>query len=487
MTSYSLARKPRNTAAAWSAIAIFGAFYIGKEISEGGSTVRIIVAIGVMIALGIPALERPKLALQVLFVMLPILGMVRHMFLSATGAASLDPLLLITSAVAITIFVSLILSGEMAWGRTTLSKLMFLFLIVGLLQVFNPGQRSFLVGLTGIMINLVPLLFFYIGRTLGDADFTRRVTRILIVLGSIAAVYGLKQLFLGFEGFQRTWLKSQGYGAATVGETTRPFSFFNNASEFAAYSQLAFIAVLAWLLFAPRTKRTILLGLTVLIGYSGFLIGSRGFTIKIGVALVVLMAARARNRMMATGVIILLVGTAVYWSATTTSTARIQDRQAGASQLIEQQLRALRDPFNREVSTLPIHFDQASESIRYSITKQPMGLGTGAPTRGGSKFGGLQASAELDIGDAFLAYGVPGGALYIVIILVSITVASRVRRALPGPVWIGIWAMLLSSIGAWMIGGNYSIAPLLWFFVGSADAAYERLRDRGLLRGSLTA
>ena len=489
MNAYTVFAAPprRHTGAVWSVILVLGAFYMGKQVAEGGSMLRVIVAVAAMITLAVPALERPKVALKWLFIILPFLGMVRHMFLSATGAAFLDPLLLITSAVAITIFISLVLSGEMDWSGTFLAKIMFLMLVVGLFQVFNPGQGGILVGLTGIMINLIPIGFFFIGRSVADAEFTRTITRIVIGIGILGAIYGLVQVYIGFRGFELDWLATQGYQAAFVGETTRPFSFFNNAAEWAAYAHIAFVATFAWLLFAPKTKRTFILVAAATLAYSGFLIGSRGFTVKVGLAIIVLLAARARNRILATGIVVILVSAVVFWSGTTTSNNRIEDKEAGAGQLIEQQLRALQDPFDPSKSTLSVHFNQASESIRYSILQQPFGLGTGAPTRGGAKFSGIEASSELDIGDAFLAWGVLGGGLYVVMIVVGIATAWRVRRALPGPVWIGIWAILLTSIGAWLNGGQYAIGPLMFFFLGATDAAYKRLRDRGLLRANLSA
>jgi hypothetical protein len=183
---------------------------------------------------------------------------------------------------------------------------------------------------------------------------------------------------------------------------------------------------------------------------------------------------------------LLLIGAAAYWSATTSSTTTIQAQTEGSGQLIEQQLRALRDPLNPSKSTLPVHFAQAKEGITYAITRQPFGLGTGVTTRGGAKFGGgLQAGTELDIGDAFLALGIVGGLMYVLIIIVGVTQASRVRQALPGPVWIGIWGMAATSIGAWLTGGNYAVTPIMWFMLGAVDLQYKSLRDRGLLRASL--
>lgn len=490
MTAYAelMAPRRRNTGAIWGIFLVGGAILLGQQVAKGGSMVRVAVALCVMLVLAIPAVEQPRKAIQALFVVLPILGIVRHAFLSATGAAFLDPLLLISSAVVLMIWTSLLLNREVDFEGTGLSKLVFLLLIVGAIQVFNPGQGNLLVGLTGVMINLIPVSLFFIGRSISDAEFTHRIVKIAIGIGVAGAVYGLVQVFVGFRGFEIDWIKTQGaYNAAKVGETYRPFSFFNNPSEYAAYAHIAFVLAFAWFLFSPRTKRTMMLAAVAMLAYGGFLIGSRGFTVKVALAIIVLMAARARNRVLATGVIMILVTGVVWWSATTSSDSTIQEKEAGAAQLTEQQFRALSDPFNREKSTLPIHFDQAHQAITESIRTHPWGLGTGVATRGGAKFSGKTASSELDIGDAFLAFGVIGGGLYVATILAAITVASRVRRALPGPVWIGIWAMLLTSIGAWLLGGNYSIPPLIWFLIGAADGAYKRLRDRGLLAGTLQA
>lgn len=456
--------------------------FIGRQVVLGGPAVRITVAVVVMMALAIPALEHPKNAITALFVLLPFLGTIRHAFLSATGVAALDPLLLITSSVAITVIVALALSDRLDLEGTPAAKVIFLLLCVGLLQVFNPGQGGLLVGVTGIMINLIPVSFFFIARSISDHQMTTRVVRIVMVIGVLAAVYGISQVFFGFRGFEKTWLSSQGYNAATVGDTTRPFSFFNNASEYAAYAQIAFVALFSMLLFAARgAKRHWYLAGAALIAYGGFLIGSRGFTVKVVLAVIVLLATRAKSRLLSLGVVILLSGAVMIWSASTTSDTRIQDQEKGASQLIDQQLRALRDPFDRTKSTLPIHWESATRGIWYAMAHEPIGLGTGVATRAGAKFGGIQAGTEFDVGDAFLALGVPGGILFILAIFFGLLQASRVKRAMPGPLWNAIWAIGLTSIGAWLLGGNYAIAPLIWFLIGAADGQYKQLQARGLL------
>ncbi len=483
MVMGSHAASKRTVGMVWSVLLVFGSIYLGKQILTGGPMLRVITALAVMAVLAIPAIENPRKAVLGLFILLPFMGDIRHAFISSTGAARLDPLLLVTSAVAIMIFISLIMSKEMDFDGTALSKVVFLLLAVGLLQVFNPEQGPIIVGLTGVMINLIPISFFFVARSIADAEFTHKVFKIVLVVGTLGALYGLSQVFIGFRGFEMDWIQRNGYGALKVGDTIRPFSFFNNASEYASYTHYAFCAAFSLFLFAPRTKRTLALAVVGVMAYAGFLIGSRGFTVKIGLAVIILLAARAKNRLLATGIVICLVTGVTAWSMGTTNTATIQERTPGASQLIEQQVRALADPFDRSKSTLPVHFESATTGIKYTIMKKPVGQGVGATTTAASKFGGQQSGTEFDIGDAFLSLGVIGGLLYLMAIVLGITYASRVRKALPGPVWAAIWAMAATSVGAWLVGGNYSITPLIWFVVGAADGEYKRLRDRGLIAG----
>ena len=475
-----MSRDPaRRAAPLWFGLVVLGSLFIGKQISVGGPMLRVTVAVVAMVVLAIPAFERPKAAVTALFVLLPFMGIIRRLFLPSTGAAFLDPLLLLTSAVAITVLVALLLSDKLDFEGTTTSRVVFLLLVVGMLQVFNPGQGGLLVGLTGIMINLIPISFFFIARSISDQQMTARIVKIVSVVGVLAALYGLKQVYFGLGTFDRV----AGYTSSVVGETARPLAFFNNSSEYAAYAHIAFVMLFAAFLFRPRGTGTRLLPLlgAAVIAYGGFLIGSRGFTVKVGLAIIVVMALRARNRVLAAGVVILLSSLAIGWSATSSSTSRIEDKQAGAEQLIEQQLRALGDPLDPTKSTLPIHFEAAWRGVWYGITEHPAGLGTGVATRGGAKFGGLQAGTEFDAGDAFLALGIPGGLLYVAAIFFGIRGASRVRRAMPGAIWIAVYAIALTSVGAWLIGGNYSITPLIWYLLGAADGMYKRLQQGGLL------
>lgn len=487
MTVPSLVHEPivrrdpaRRVALLWIGLLGLGSLFIGRQVVIGGPMLRVTIAVVAMLVLAIPALQRPKAAVTALFVVLPFLGLIRRMFLPATGVSALDPLLLLTSAVAITILVALLLSRQLDFEGTATSKVVFLLLAVGLLQVFNPGQGSILVGLTGIMINLIPISFFFIARSIADQQMTARIVKIVAVVGSLAALYGLKQVFFGFAAVDR--LGDKAYTAATVGDTSRPLSFFNNSSEYASYVHIAFVLVFAMLLFRPPGgKRLLPLIAAATIAYGGFLIGSRGFTVKVVVAIIVLLAARARNRILAAGVVVLLTSLVVGWAATNSSTSTIQEKEAGAAQLTEQQFRALADPFDRTKSTLPIHFEAAYQGIIFAVTDHPAGLGTGVATRGGAKFGGVQAGTEFDVSDGFLALGIPGGVLYVLAIFFGVRGASQVRRAMPGPVWIAVYAVALTSVGAWLVGGNYAITPLIWFLLGASDGMLKRLQQGRLL------
>jgi hypothetical protein len=50
------------------------------------------------------------------------------------------------------------------------------------------------------------------------------------------------------------------------------------------------------------------------------------------------------------------------------------------------------------------------------------------------------------------------------------------RRYTNGPMWPAVAGMTIAAFGQWLNGGNYAVAPLIWFMIGASDLAYQRLR-----------
>ena len=461
----------------WSAVLVVGALFLGNQVTSGGPLLRIAFVLALAVAMIIPAIEQPQKAMYLLFCILPFLGLVRRLFVPVAGYSSFDPLLLISSAVTLVIFATLILTKRANMGGTPLSMMVFFLLLIGLVQVFNPSQESILVGLTGIMFILIPMMCFFIGRSVADEKLIARMQRIIIGVGFLAALYGMYQVLVGYPGFEKAYIARAGFGGLYVGGAIRPFSTFVNPLEYATYLGFAVSTAAAFFLYKRQMQKFWVLGALALIAYSGYLIGSRGFIYGSGAAVLVIIGMRAKNAFMAMLIMATLVGGIVLWTSSTSGENVKPADETAAAQLKARNEPAIKDPFDEKRSTLRAHYRGVKEGLIFAFTERPFGLGTGAVTRGGSKFGaGTSQSTELDISDATIAFGVIGGLLYIAIMLRTWWQLYMLRRMTNGPMWPAIAGMSIAAFGQWLNGGNYAVAPLIWFMIGASDLAYQRLR-----------
>lgn len=470
---------PADRSRLWSLVLYGGAIFLGIQVVRGGPLLRIIAAAALIVTFAVPAVTQPRRAMFMLFSWLPFLGIVRRALVPTTGLPTLDPLLVVSSAVTILILGTLILTGRANLGGTPLSRIVFYFLLIGLLQVFNPSQGNLFVGLTGVMFVLVPVMCFFIGRSVADEDMVAKMQRWMIVVGVIAGAYGLYQVLVGFPGFEQAYLSRAGYGGLYVGSAVRPMSIFTNPLEYATYLNFAVVTTLAILVYRKGISRYWLWGALGFMVYSGYLIGSRGFIFLAVIAAIVLLGLRAKNMLVALLLMGGMVGGVMYYTSTQSGAGVEADSTAtAAEQLRARNKTALLDPLDEKRSTLRQHYRGAKDGFLFALTK-PWGLGTGATGRGSTKFGdGKSSSTELDLADAAIAFGLVGGVLYLAIIGISYLQLGKMRKLMPGPMWPAVLGMGIVSFGQWLNGGNYAVAPLIWFMLGAADAAYLRYRER---------
>jgi hypothetical protein len=481
--------KPRRGVppAFWTFVLISGGLFLGNQVTGGGPLLRVAFVLAVAVALIVPAIDQPQKAMHVLFCILPFLGLVRRLFVPVAGYSSFDPLLLLSSAVTLVIFITLILTKRANMSGTPLSGMVFFLLFIGVVQIFNPSQADgfkdvMLVGLTGVMFILIPVVCFFVGRSIADEKLITSIQRIILGVGVIAALYGLYQVLIGYPGFEQAYIAKAGFGGLYVGGAIRPFSTFVNPLEYATYLGFAVSTAAAYFLYKRQMQKFWVLGALCLIGYSGYLIGSRGFIYGSGAAVLLIIGLKAKNPFMALLVTGLLVGGIVYWTSTTSGEGVKAADDTAAAQLGARNEIAIKDPFNEKSSTLKVHYRGVKAGLAFAFTERPFGLGTGAATRGGTKFGtGKSQSTELDISDATIAFGVIGGLLYIAIMIRTWFQLYMLRRYTNGPMWPAVAGMTIAAFGQWLNGGNYAVAPLIWFMIGASDLAYQRLRKNQAL------
>jgi putative inorganic carbon (HCO3(-)) transporter len=118
--------------------------------------------------------------------------------------------------------------------RTTV--VIVIWVLYNLLESINPWADSRLAWLYAVRpIALVALTYFIFEFFIDDVKFIRTIFKLWIALSVIAAVYGLKQEFIGFAQFEKSWITSDKTieGLYFIGGHWRKFSIFSDPVAFA--------------------------------------------------------------------------------------------------------------------------------------------------------------------------------------------------------------------------------------------------------------
>jgi hypothetical protein len=343
---------------------------------------------------------------------------------------------------------------------------MFLLSLVVVVEAFNPLQGGITVGLGGVLLILVPMLAFWVGRSLLDARTLTRLLRLVAGLALAAATYGIVQVSIGFPPWDTKWINQvqQNYHALNVGGVVRAFGSFSSTQEYAAFLG---IGVVAWLAFGLTSRYLpIALVCAVFIGWALVLDSSRGVVVLTVIALGVMIAVRAGLRPAGT-----IVGGLVAYAILTFVASHLATHasvQGSNSILLAHQFNGIANPLNSKDSTLGFHFSELTAGIKSAFTL-PIGHGTGSITVAASKFSGTGANTDVDPSNAGAGLGLPGLILYFVVLIRGIVTSYRVAKRRPDPLSLAVLGLLIVTLFQWLNGGLYSVNWLVWLCLGWVD------------------
>lgn len=419
----------------------------------------VLLAVLTVMALGIIAIRAPRLVTLVILTLLPFVGLLRRA--SGSYESSFDPILLVSPIVATACWFASIRRGDLALP-TPLRRAVVILLVIAAFGAANPLQGDLGVGLVGSGLFVGPMIWFFVGQRLGDHKLLRLLQGVLILVSLIVAAYGLKQLLVGFYGFEQHWIdsKSADYHALNISGHIRPFATFASAAEYSY-----FLALGAILLACRRglTRRILIIPLIGLLVLTCFFAGSRSiFVLSMAGVILVVVSERVHRLLVAfmVSVAVSLVGiaflTVVPLSKGDTTAASAQNRT----------LQGLSDPFNSDVSTANIHIASVIRGTADGL-RNPIGQGPAVTNAAGRGTVQVQ-STEHDLPNALIAYGWFGGAAVIYLLICVCKLTARVVRkadtTLLGPT---VFVFLL--FGTWFVGGLYAVSALIWFFMGAVD------------------
>jgi hypothetical protein len=445
-------------------VTLFLFWFLGTGVSQ-----MVVAVLFVSIGAALVAV-RPTMAVMSTIIYLLLMGDIRRYVSAHTSPVPQDPLLLVGPAVIGMLFARLAFERKLT-PDTPLAKLVVALMIMMTLEIVNPLQGGLTIGVAGALYYIVPLLWFWAGRSLPSERLSGAMLKgVIPVLAAAAAVLGLYQTLVGRLAFEEQWVREQiasgGFNSIIVnGSVVRSFSFLTSPAEYAGFLAMGLVCCTAPLLVGRFRAVSVLIPL---FAWAMVLASIRSAIVLSMVAIMALWALGGRDAQKVLGRIFLAVvigGGGLYFGLHRLE--RISGGgDGGVSTLIDHTIQPLTNPGE---SSAEGHW----ALVRYGVVaglKNPIGTGLGSTTIAAQKFsthGG--AGYENDIANMFASLGVFGGLLYIGIILYvlwHLCTVWRERRSFGALLVLGV---LLSQLGYWLEGGHYALAAICWFLIGSMD------------------
>lgn len=446
-----------------------------------------LIALGIIVPLVVAiAWSQPKTLLLFLVVWMTMLGLSRRFLTSgASSGFAGDPLLIVGPMMILCLLLVVSSNRESFRQRSTMASVVLGLNILALVQVFNPGQGTIMVGLGGLLFMLIPVCTFWIGRSLVDEHLMRQIVWTVAILGLITAIYGLYQTFSGFPSWDASWLKTKSYTALTVqGQAVRAFGLMSSSQDYAAFLS---IGLMAWVGVAfdrirkPPRLLTIAAGgtLATALIYSSVRTAAALTIIALSV---VVCAIRRLSLVTAVFVAPILVVAAFFGIQQLAGGGTNPDgtaEKSSSSVLFTHQLSGLTDPAGKN-SSLNGHISATLNGMGDGI-RRPIGLGTGSVTIAAGRFNNgryLNNNTEYDPGNMGVAFGFIGlfGYIFILILGLSHTYRAATRRHDPAGIFaLGVVMVLLLE---WFNGDLYASSWLVWLCLGFIDGYEGRLVEQ---------
>ena len=394
---------------------------------------------------------------------LPFLALLRRVLIFETGWESQDPLLLVAPVTVGVLVLGLFVARSRRVVTDHLSLLVAGVLAIAVLQTANPAGGGLRIGLQGLLFVGAPLLWFFAGRELA----TRRAVGVLVgavvAVGVLEALYGLAQTTRGLPRWDELWLIANGYYALNVGGVIRAWGTFSSSAEYVLFlgTALTFCVAMAlhhsgrrWLVPMPLLAAALFLG------------SGRTALAATAVAIIVVTSLAWLPPRTAAVAVAGLVVVAV--AATSVAGPLLAGSGAVAGNpLAQHQVEGLSDPLNPQASTANRHVQLFVDGIASSFAN-PLGFGTGTTNVASQRSTerSVARPTEVDVSDAFVSLGVPGGLLYAAVVALTLRLAVLRYVATRDPLVLAVLGLLVVTLGQWLTGGHYALAPLTWFLVG---------------------
>jgi O-Antigen ligase len=486
---YEAESRPRRSPLPWLIPVQIASAFTVWAIAAGGQLLRTWMFTAIAWLLTLPLLVSLEASLMAMMFFEPLRGIIRRAQYIFLEYDSQDPIHVITPVVTIFALISVLRIHRLTILRATpMAGSVSLLVLVYILEIFNPLQGGLIVGLSGGMFILVPVVWFYFGQYATERFITNAL-RLMIVLGLLTSLWGVYQLRFGYPAFEQYWItNTEFYSSIAVGRAERALATFCSAEEWARYTELGAIAAFG---FAAGYQRLMARVGWVLAGLAlvGFLLlsGQRAAVFGLGLGLLVLFMLGAGSFKAAVArALLVLTPFAVVLALAKPPEAEdmfSNDETQAISTVLSHTKRGVLKPAGED------SFQERLTNWSYMmidvVPYRPLGMGIGGGTLSEFRFSGtgenlppIDSSILLNA----ITCGYPGLLLFVWILMFGTWLSIRIaRRAAPDDpsamtkriIAAAVCALVLNTMFG-MTFMLYSVAPLAWLFLGWISA--ETLR-----------
>lgn len=436
---------------------------------------RLVVAISITCLLAAITTRNPRYGLLATLTYLLFLAEIRRLLIPLSDWSSADPLLLVSPAILALALAMLFLFGRRnpVPSGDRLTQLMAAFAVLAVLSIVNPLASGVVAGVGGLFYWAPSLGWYFVARAVIDDRTLERLLTTLVWCGAAIGAFGLTQIFIGKLPWDNVWYEANASLSVTVGDTVKPVGTFSSAFEYATMLAAALCAAVA---MALRGRIRAAFAIPILLP-ALLTCGTRTSLLFafVGIATIVALNSRSVGRALVIGAIGAAFAIGGMLALTTVASSLLPGNDLAAHSA-----KGLSDPLNSNNSTFMLHMRIAWKGFKTGIV-HPTGLGIGATNQGGAALKGdiaVSRQAEIDIPDAWVALGIPGGLIYIAIVLVALTGAARLYFA-GDDLALPALGVLVGGFGQWNTGGHYAMSPLTfvvlaWIARGLTRRAAER-------------
>ena len=243
------------------------AYYIVKIPSQ----LEIVALIG--LALFYPIVRNPLVGMYCVVAIAPFIPFARRLYYLAYNRPDMDPLIMLGDLLLAFMLIGLFFEfrerhGEDRNIRRYLVAVMVYFAYLALrVVVFN--RLPLTQAVARFKFYGPPVLFFLVGVVYADRiRHLKRLWGVTIAVSVAAALYGVKQLYVGYSKAEQLWFSATDFTSLYIGDIARPFSLFQAPAAFADYCQVGIIGVLLCVVWGKTPLRFVLLGLVPLLFYA---------------------------------------------------------------------------------------------------------------------------------------------------------------------------------------------------------------------------